>query len=166
MKNVLIYIAVIVVFFGGLIFFTRPNKNNDSAAINSSPGLSGEFSMEETSFDFGEISMANGKVTHQVKVKNSSDTPLVIEKIYTSCMCTQAALLKDGIKFGPYGMPGHGIVPKINQKVGSGEEVVIEAIFDPAAHGPAGVGRIERVVYIEQKDGKTLELQISATVKP
>lgn len=167
MKNTLVYIAVIAVFIGGLVFFTRSGKENNGAMINSSSGgTAGSLSVEETAFDFGEISMANGKVSHKFKIKNVGEGLVTIEKIYTSCMCTSAALWKDDIKFGPYGMPGHGIIPKINQKIDAGKEGEIEAIFDPAAHGPAGVGRIERVIYIEQRDGDTLQLQIGATVKP
>ncbi|KKT83316.1 MAG: hypothetical protein UW81_C0021G0020, partial [Candidatus Giovannonibacteria bacterium GW2011_GWC2_44_9] len=41
-----------------------------------------------------------------------------------------------------------------------------EVVFDPAAHGPAGVGRIERAVYLENSASEALQLKFSATVTP
>ena len=90
----------------------------------------------------------------------------MINKMYTSCMCTTATLIINGKIFGPYGMQGHGFIPKINEALAPGEEAQIEAIFDPAAHGPAGVGPIERLIYIESSNAPTLELTISAVVTP
>jgi len=81
-------------------------------------------------------------------------------------MCTTASLIKGGEKFGPYGMPGHGFFPSLNQRIEPGEEASLEVVFDPAAHGPAGVGRIDRIVNLENNAGKPLELVFSATVTP
>ena len=81
-------------------------------------------------------------------------------------MCTVAVLQKGDKKFGPFGMPGHGFVPKMDAEVSPGEEVSVDVTFDPAAHGPAGVGSIQRVVVLENNAGENVELQISANVEP
>lgn len=89
-------------------------------------------------------------------------------------MCTNATLLHGDPsagsgqvkKFGPFGMPGHGFVPKVNDAVNSGEEVSVEVVFDPAAHGSAGVGRIDRVVFVETESGLPLQLKFVAIVTP
>ena len=47
-----------------------------------------------------------------------------------------------------------------------GDDAVVEVVFDPAAHGPAGIGPIERVVTIENSAGRPLELAFNATVTP
>ena len=120
----------------------------------------------ETSYDFGAISMAAGEVKHIFKIKNTSNEAVTISKIYTSCMCTTAALTIGGRQFGPYGMPGHGIIPKINQAVGENEDAAVEVVFDPAAHGPAGVGQIQRTITIENNAGQPVELLFSALVTP
>ena len=81
----------------------------------------------------------------------------------------RAAILRtsSGKELGPYGMPGHGgFAPAINQIVASGEEITVKVIFDPAAHGPAGVGLIERAVYVENNSGKPVEIQFKAVVTP
>jgi hypothetical protein len=61
-------------------------------------------------------------------------------------------------------MPGHGFIPSIGEILDAGASVDVEVVFDPAAHGPAGVGRIERVVTLENSAGAPLEFRFSANV--
>lgn len=66
-------------------------------------------------------------------------------------------------------MQGHGgVIPKINVEVQPGETAEIEAVFDPAAHGPQGVGKVRRAVYVETDSSDTPEIQLSfeANVMP
>lgn len=120
----------------------------------------------ELDYNFGTVSMANGKVTHGYAIRNTTKAPVTISKVYTSCMCTQALLKTSGGEFGPFGMPGHAAVPSISAVVAPGETVTVDAVFDPAAHGPAGVGPISRVVYVESDAGAPLEFKFSAVVSP
>ncbi len=126
----------------------------------------GSLVSEEQIFDFGSISMAQGKVSHEFKIQNKGGGPVKIEKIYTSCMCTEALFKKDGKTWGPFGMPGHSFIPKINQTLNPGQEAIVKVVFDPRAHGPAGIGKVERAVYLEQNGQRILELRILATVTP
>jgi len=167
-NNLKIVIGVLVgsLVLAGLIWIASPSSLTTREQVELRPGESGVINAEENTFDFDSISMANGDVSHKFEIKNLSENPVNIEKIYTSCMCTDAKLFLGDKSFGPYGMPGHGMIPKINQIVGPNEEAVLEVIFDPAAHGPAGVGRIIRVVYVENSGGQPLEFTIAATVTP
>ena len=81
-------------------------------------------------------------------------------------MCTTATLKIGGRQKGPYGMLGHGFIPKINETLNSGEEALVEVVFDPAAHGPAGVGPIQRAIAIENNAGEPVELLFAAIVTP
>lgn len=117
-------------------------------------------------FEFGTISMAKGLVSTVFRITNPTDKDINIESITTSCMCTKAYVLKDGDKKGPYGMPGHGVVPKANEIIKAGETRDIEIVYDAAAHGPAGVGPIDRFVFLEDTSGATLRLEIKAIVTP
>jgi len=96
---------------------------------------------------------------------NKTEQPVTIKKIYTSCMCTTAVLKQGDQSWGPYGMPGHGFMPAVNKTVRPGEELSLEVIYDPNAHGPAGVGYVERLVYLATDKGLDL-LKITATVTP
>ena len=42
----------------------------------------------------------------------------------------------------------------------------VEVVFDPTAHGPAGVGKIERVVTLENNSSSDLNIMFSAFVTP
>lgn len=166
-KNALITLATIAVLLGGLIWLSRGGTGNGEANVsNITQSGSGTLSAKETNFDFGAISMANGKVSHVFKLKNESGESAMLSKIYTSCMCTEATLVYGDKKFGPYGMPGHSGIPQINETINPGESVDVEAIFDPAAHGPAGVGLADRVVFVEDGAGGQLQLRFTAMVTP
>lgn len=163
-KNIIISVAASVLVIGGAVWFAgfKP-ADNQPAGQNS-----GALTAEESSFDFGVISMAAGNVSRSFKIKNSGAGPVVVKKIYTSCMCTTAILNKGGNKSGPFGMPGHGSATRLKETVGPGEEAEIEVVFDPAAHGPEGTGLIKRVVYIETDSEVSPKLQLTfeANVTP
>ena len=158
--------AIILLVLIGAAVMARPGS--DSATSDASIVPSGEPGVlvaQDMTHDFGSISMANGNVSKKFVVKNTSQDSVELSKLYTSCMCTTATLnMTDGQK-GPFGMPGHASIPSLRETVAPGEEFEIEAIFDPNAHGPAGVGPIERVVILEYEGG-TLELGFKATVTP
>lgn len=164
MNKTLIGISVGILVLGGLIWIARPDsQGNPTISAKSNGTLTIE---EANNYDFGSISMAAGKVKHQFKIKNTSNEALVINKMYTSCMCTTAELMAGGKQFGPYGMPGHEAIPKIQGIVNPNEEATVEVVFDPAAHGPAGVGRIQRTITLENNAGQPVELSFSAIVTP
>lgn len=81
-------------------------------------------------------------------------------------MCTTALLAIGEKQFGPFGMPGHMAIPRIDQNIEPNKEATVEVVFDPAAHGPAGVGLIQRLVTLENNAGESVELQFSAVVTP
>jgi hypothetical protein len=142
---------------------SKETKNEQQSASQAS----GSISASERSFDFGTISMARGPVTKTIVLRASETEPAAITRIQTSCMCTSALLKKGGRTFGPFGMPGHGIVPSIREELAAGEEAVLEVTFDPAAHGPSGVGRIDRIITVEQGgEQKPIEIEFSALVTP
>ncbi len=149
---------------GGLIWFGQPTGNTETEAAAGVPNT--VLITEESSFDFGSISMANGKVTHKFKVKNTGAEDVNLKKLYTSCMCTEANLLLGDKKYGPFGMPGHVSVSLNKVNIAPNQEAEVEVIFDPAAHGPAGVGLIERVVTLENSAGSPVEFSFSAKVTP
>ncbi|TAL19277.1 DUF1573 domain-containing protein [Patescibacteria group bacterium] len=164
----LVTVLAVLLVFGVFLWIARPvaNSGDNTPAIGGGPTATSVLSATEGSYDFGSISMAKGKVTHVFKVKNIGDREVKINKLYTSCMCTSASLLTAGGKQGPFGMPGHAAIPRIDTPLASGGEAEVEVVFDPAAHGPAGVGRIERKIMLENDGGATLAIAISATVTP
>lgn len=164
MNKTIIGIILGVLVLGGLIWIARPDGQNNNVVSAISNGILTV--AEANPHDFGTISMAAGEVNHTFKIKNTSKEAVIINKMYTSCMCTTALFVLNGEKFGPVGMLGHGAFPKIDRAINPGEEASVEVIFDPAAHGPAGVGRIQRTVTIENNAGLPVELLFAAIVTP
>jgi len=168
-KNTLLGLAAILVVFGGIVWIS--NRNSGQAGGKGAATVlqgNGRLEAKEKSYDFGTVSMANGKVTRAFEITNPSSETVNVKKVYTSCMCTQALIKSSaGREFGPFGMPGHGgASPWANVDVAPGEAIVLEAVFDPAAHGPSGVGVIDRAVYLETNSKETpkVELTFHATV--
>lgn len=60
-------------------------------------------SAEQTSYDFGTIKEADGKVSHTFQIKNQGDSPLVITRVIASCGCTTPEWTKEPIAPGKTG---------------------------------------------------------------
>ncbi|MBI4160395.1 MAG: DUF1573 domain-containing protein [Candidatus Yanofskybacteria bacterium] len=165
MKKIISIIIPIAVL-AGLIWLSKPGDDSGDLKTNGVTASANSIVAEETSFDFGEISMSDGKVSHVFKLKNSDKNPVELSKLYTSCMCTSAEFIRGEYNNGPFGMPGHGFVPALNETVEPGQDFEVKVTFDPEAHGPAGVGPVNRIVYLEQKNGPKLQLQILGSVRP
>ena len=153
-----ITIGLTVLIIGGVSLSQKTSPSEAIAKVS-------QLQTTDNSYDFGSISMAKGKVAKTFTFRNNTGQTVIAKKLYTSCMCTKATLALDDKIFGPFGMPAHGFIPEINTTIAPGQEVKIEAIFDPAAHGPAGGGPIARQVILETSDGQ-LTFNFKAQVLP
>jgi len=168
-KQVIVWTLIIAGMFG-LLWFTGKNKvSNENKIENTTTNtnVKNKLTISETFYDFGVISMKNGNVNKIFKVSNLSKEDINLESVTTSCMCTVAYIAgQDGNKKGPFGMPGHGSVPKVNELIKAGEIRNIEVVYDPNAHGPAGVGLIERSVFLEDENNNVMEFKFKVNVTP
>jgi hypothetical protein len=162
-KNFGLYLIVPLAFIIGLIWFSGQTVKDNQSALGPKNPIIG---ITESRFNFNDVSIADGVIKHYFLIKNASAEPVVITKIYTSCMCTSAEIKVGFDRKGPFGMPGHGFTPPVDLTVNPGEEGQLIVTFDPAAHGPAGVGKIERSIFIEAKNYAPVEFRISANVTP
>lgn len=162
MKTIIIWVLVLAAI---LILFLWRSGDTAALPVQSQLDFGSMLAAENGSYDFGTISMKDGNVRTEFSVTNGTLNDIRVDSIVTSCMCTTAYIAKGGEKRGPFGMPGHGeFVPKANETIKAGEEWTIEVVFDPAAHGPAGAGMVERSVYIMDERGGALELKFTADV--
>ena len=158
--------ALVAVGVGGTVLVAFNRGQGDQPPPLQAASLTGTLTAVQNATDFGRISMRNGKVSYRYSLRNETEAPALIEEIYTSCMCTEASLLLGAERVGPFGMPGHVSNPKVNGVVQPGQSVMVEAVFDPQAHGPAGVGRNDRAVSVVLGGQRVLELQFTAYVTP
>jgi hypothetical protein len=136
------------------------------ATVPSEQPSAGKLASDAPFYNFGTVSMAAGKVMRRYTIGNVGRAPLTITRLSTSCMCTEATLVTSSVRRGPFGMPGHMPIPTIRERLAPGELAQVEVVFDPAAHGPAGIGRTDRTVTVENDAGTPLQLNFTATVRP
>lgn len=133
----------------------------------SHSAIKSQLTASETIYDFGRISMKNGNVTKEFTVANPTAKDITVRTLLTSCMCTTAYIVEsDGRVKGPFKMPGMGYVPPADETIKAGESRIIRVVYDPNAHGPAGVGAIDRFATLTDVDGGALQLEIKAVVTP
>lgn len=134
---------------------------HETATLPTSTSLAADMLL----FDLGTVPMSKGKVTHDYTVTNKGQQPIKLTKLYTSCMCTSAEVSVGDHRQGPFGMQGHGLIPTFDETLAPGATATLSATFDPNAHGPAGVGPIDRTVSLESSDG-VLAVRFTGNVTP
>lgn len=166
-KTILV-VGLIIVGLIGLMWWGRANQTAATSTVGGG-GVStkGSLTASETQYDFGTISMKDGNVQKIFTVTNGTGKDVLLSRLVTSCMCTTAYIEGPDGEKGPFGMPGHGgSVPPANEIIKAGTSVGIKVVYDPNAHGPAGVGTIDRVITLTDSEGAVLELNIHAVVRP
>ncbi|MCR4333725.1 MAG: DUF1573 domain-containing protein [Patescibacteria group bacterium] len=167
-KTITIVILILLVFSGLFVWGYRGGGGTSASVQGALDGSSvSGLTTVETMYDFGTISMKDGDVDKEFTVTNPTDIDITIATVVTSCMCTMAFIVEsDGSAKGPFGMEGMGYTPPANEVIRAGESRTIRVVYDPNAHGPAGVGRIDRFITLADKSGHTLQFEIKALVTP
>jgi hypothetical protein len=163
-RNILIVGLLAVAGLLGAMWLGRPTGSATTAQTDNA--VRSALSAPETLYDFGVVLMKDGKVSHRFKVTNPTDKELTAEYLSTSCMCTTAYIVDDKAQIGPFGMEGMGSRGKARMLFKPAETREIEVVFDPNAHGPAGVGPLQRFVTLTDATGGRLQLEIKGVVRP
>ncbi|GMR13970.1 MAG: hypothetical protein BMS9Abin29_2197 [Gemmatimonadota bacterium] len=152
---------------------TRPDPTGPGSAVELEaphrPALQSDegLSADRLEHDFGSVRIDGGKVTTRFKMKNGTAGATRLTELYSSCMCTSVRLeFADSRVAGPFGMRGHDLPTTLDRTLEPGEEFVASVTFDPAAHGPAGVGAVTRQVMFQTAERGSLVLTVRANVLP
>ena len=167
-KTIIVFLIVVAVI-GYLLVLSYKKSASTTASVQGveQSGAKSLLAAPEVFYDFGTISMKNNDVTKEFTVTNPTDKDITVATVLTSCMCTSAFVVEpDGTTKGPFKMPGMGYVPPANEIIKAGESRVIRIVYDPNAHGPAGVGAIDRFVTLTDTSGGMVQLEIKALVTP
>lgn len=156
MSKIIIGVITVLVLIGGYFMFT--DSKSDKLVKSGTGKLE---LLEENNFDFEEILMTGGDVKHNYTLKNTGDGITKITNVQTSCMCTQAKVFDiKGESVGVFGMGGsHGPNPQISLDILPGEEIIIEATYDPMAHGPDATGKLVREIFISTDTNEEIKLR-------
>lgn len=151
-----VVIFTVLILTGGV--FLLSSGGSASATIIASQSAKAE--IDQKNFDWGQIDMKKGNVSKTFTIKNGGTDILKLTNIKTSCHCTKAQ-----VKIGDQTSPSFGM-SSISSWIGEispGQEAKLEVIFDPAYHGPQGVGPINRLVAVETNDSQNSRIEFSLT---
>jgi len=156
MKKIFLISGLLGIFI--LSGCTTTEKNLEKAAeiIVNSPLVA-----SQAFIDYGKIAMDKGAISMSFPVTNTGSEPVIVKRMYTSCMCTTAQLDIGGKRSSLVGMQGHGVNDRVLQEVLPGETVEVITYFDPNAHGPSGVGINQRAVYLETNSAASPFIELS-----
>lgn len=148
-----ISLLVIAVIFGSKVGSAANVKSDSQTAVE----------IENNKYDFGNVDFGGGVVDKSFSIKNTGSSTLKIYNVKTSCMCTTAQLKTSEFASKKFGMH-EASNEVIEVKPGNTADLKVE--FDPAYHGPSGLGSISRTVTMETNDPvhKKLEFYLTANV--
>lgn len=129
-----------------------------TTSTNVSPSQNAKVEVLEKTFDWGNIPYSGGEVSKTFTIKNTGSDVLKLTNVKTSCTCTKAQIVI-GEKISPY-FSMHSTSSWVGE-VTPGKEAQLTVIFDPAFHGPTGVGPVERLVSVETNDIQNPSLEFS-----
>lgn len=156
-KKIILFsiIGTLLIVVGGSVWLGSSQTPQISASQNVKA-----YTTDPTSADWGDIPMYKGNVTKVFTIKNTGTDTLKLYNIKTSCHCTKSHVNIGSDESPDFGMSSYsswvGEVPP-------GKEAKLSVIFDPAYHGPNGVGPINRFVSVETNDKTNTKLTFTVT---
>lgn len=154
-KIIIGFILVTLLILGGGIYIlsrtaTAPQKITTSQ--------NAKVSVDQKTHDWGNIPYSGGNVSKTFTIKNTGTDVLKLSNIKTSCACTYAQLIIDGKTSPKFGM--HTTSSWVGE-VAPSKEANLTVVFDPAFHGPTGVGPMERLISVQTNDINNPNLEFS-----
>ena len=146
--------ATLIIMLGGAFYMGSSSTPTVSASQNAKATVS------ETSSDWGDIPMLKGNVTKVFTIENTGTDILKLFNVKTSCHCTKARVSINSNESPDFGM--NGLSSWIGE-IAPGKKATLSVIFDPAYHGPNGVGPINRYVSVETNDKSNPKITFTVT---
>lgn len=153
-KVLIIFSALTLLLLGGGIYVLSATSSSPKITVSQNAKVT----VAEKNFDWGNIPYSGGNATKTFTIKNTGTETLQLNEVKTSCTCTKAQVSIGG-KTSPY-FSMHSTSGWVGE-VPAGKEAQLTVIFDPAFHGPSGVGPIERLVSVETNDPANPKIEFS-----
>ncbi len=137
------YIGIIVIFSVALLIV-----KGSMGAVEGAPSLQ----VSPESINLGDVSVSGGPVVVGFEIKNTGASDLVIDDMETSCGCTSASIVYDGVEGPLFNMREHGNNPVgWSVSIRPGDTAILKVIYDPMVH-PDLRGTVTRVVTLYTND--------------
>ncbi len=153
---IILIVAVTVLLIGGGVYLSSRADTESQVGVDESVSVV----VESSDHGWGDIGIDNGSVEHSFMIKNDGEATLKLFNVSTSCMCTNARLVSGDVtspEFGMHTKSGYVF------EVPSQETVQLSVVFDPAFHGPNGVGAITRQIKVQTNDPSQSDLLFNLT---
>lgn len=154
-KIIIGFIVITLLILGGGIYIL---STTTSSPVEITTSQNAKAQVDQKFFDWGNIPINGGNAIKTFSIKNSGTDILKITGVKTSCTCTKAQIIIDG-KTSPY-FSMHATSGWVGE-VAPGKEAQLKVIFDPAFHGPTGVGPVERLISMQTNDAQNPNLEFS-----
>lgn len=114
--------------------------------------------VDETDYDWGTIKMYDGLAKKTFTVKNTGTRMLKLYSATTTCSCTTVQIRTAAQQTANLSM--HSQSNDVID-VAPGGQAEVEVVFNPAFHGPSGVGPIQRSAIVKTNDPNQPELKFN-----
>ncbi|RMF56179.1 DUF1573 domain-containing protein [Candidatus Woesearchaeota archaeon] len=146
--------TIIIVIIIAAFFYWKSLPPKNASIIEVSP----------KTYNFGTVSQAKGVVSGIVKVKNIGNEDLIINNMDTSCGCTSAAMIYNGVEGPRFSMSMHGTNPKDwSLAIPSGKTAELKIYYDPNVHKDLR-GPVTRSVSLFSNDPKHKNTEVRINV--
>lgn len=155
-KKVIIgFVVLTLLIMVGGVYILSANTSNPAAVSLSQ---NAKALVDQKTHDWGTIPYSGGNVSKTFTIKNTGTDVLKLTNIKTSCACTYAQVTIDGKISPKFGMH---TTSSWAGDVAVGKEASLTVVFDPAFHGPTGVGPMERLISVQTNDISNPNLEFS-----
>ena len=137
-------VAVVLVAIG--FFFMQ---NNPATADITDPRGPSSMKITPTFYDFGDVSVAKGIANTTMNILNEGKGDLVIKYMESSCACTAASIIFNGVESPRFGMHGNSV--SWSQTIGPNETAQLKIYYDPTVHRDLR-GPVTRTIKIYSND--------------
>jgi len=152
-------VASLAIIIGAVFLF-----GNDKSPKRESLGQA-SMTIDKTFEDFGSMK-SDEERTATFTVSNTSNSSLRIWNVATSCDCTFASLVIDGVETGEFNMTMHtsGNLKNWIGEVAAGKQAILKVTYRPKVMPVTGV--VTRQVTFSTNDPKneTVEISVKANV--
>lgn len=104
-------------------------------AGREAPAKGAHLSLEETTWNFGDVPRRGGDLVHEFRFVNDGDRPLVLVRVITSCSCIRASFSK--------------------RPVAPADSGVIRIVYEPHKSEPGAFNKVIQI-YSNSVDGRDI----------
>ena len=152
-----VFTSILVVILGVfLVSATSPKvlSSNESAKLEP---------VGELTFDWGDIDINGGNAERVFEFKSAGTGDLQVSGFKTSCACTEALVIINGVAGPVFGM--HTSSPWVGT-LKPGDAASVRVVFNPLFHGPQALGPVTRYITFSTNDpnNKSVEYTLTGNV--